>query len=102
MPYDDIVESINIWKQKLYPQIVSVFGGEPLLHPKIHNVFDAIKDAWPDVTIRLITNGYLLGRVKADKFFKHTPFEMQVSMHRKDHEHIINKNIIKKTILSSF
>ena len=95
MPYDDIIKSIDTWKTKLYPEIVSIFGGEPLLHPRIHDVFDAVKDAWPDVTIRLITNGYLLGKQKIDKFFKHAPFEVQVSIHRIDHEPIINKNIIK-------
>ena len=93
MPYDDIVESISTWKAKLYPEIVSIFGGEPLLHPKIYDVFDDVKQAWPDATIRLITNGYLLSKAKIDKFFKNTPFEMQVSVHRLDHEPIINKNI---------
>lgn len=95
MPYDDIIESIDTWKTKLYPEITSIFGGEPLLHPRIYDVFDYVKKVWPDTTIRLITNGYLLSKSKIDKFFKNTPFEMQVSVHRLDHEKIINANIKK-------
>ena len=100
MPYDDIVESIDTWKSKLYPEVTSIFGGEPLLHPRIYDVFDYVKQAWPDTTIRLITNGYLLSKAKIDKFFKNTPFEMQVSVHRKDHEKIINDNI--KRVLKQY
>ena len=75
MPYDDIIESIDTWKSKLHPEVTSIFGGEPLLHPRIYDVFDYVKQAWPDTTIRLITNGYLLSKAKIDKFFKNTPFE---------------------------
>ena len=94
MPFNDVIDSIDTWKNKIYPEILSIFGGEPLLHPKIHDIFLAVRQAWPDVTIRLITNGYLLSKQKVGNFFAHTPFEMQVSVHRLDHEHIINKNII--------
>ena len=94
MPFNDVIDSIDTWKNKVYPEILSIFGGEPLLHPKIHDIFLAVRQAWPDVTIRLITNGYLLSKQKVGNFFAHTPFEMQVSVHRLDHEHIINKNII--------
>jgi hypothetical protein len=100
MPYDDIIQSIDTWKSKLYPEVTSIFGGEPLLHPRIYDVFDYVKQAWPDTTIRLITNGYLLSKAKIDKFFKNTPFEMQVSLHRKDHEKLINNNI--KRILKQY
>ncbi len=95
MPFDDIVESIDTWKSKLYPDIVSIFGGEPLLHPKLYDIFAEVRKAWPDTTIRLITNGYLLNKKKVGNFFEHAPFEMQVSIHRLDHEDIINKNIIQ-------
>jgi len=94
MPFNDVIDSIDTWKGKVYPEILSIFGGEPLLHPKIHDIFSAVRQAWPDTTIRLITNGYLLSKQKVGNFFAHTPFEMQVSVHRLDHEHIINKNII--------
>jgi len=93
MPLDDIKESIDTWKEKVDPKMLSVFGGEPLLHPKLFDIFDYIKKAWPDTTIRLITNGYLLHRLDYARWFDYTPFEMQVSIHRLDHEHIVTKNI---------
>ena len=95
MPLEDIIKSINIWKDHLSPKIVSVFGGEPLLHPRLFNIFDLIKIAWPDTTIRLITNGYLLNRIDPERWFNCVePFEMQVSIHRLDHEEIITKNVL--------
>jgi organic radical activating enzyme len=94
MPLEDIIESINTWKDHLSPKIVSVFGGEPLLHPRLFNIFDQIKIAWPGSTIRLITNGYLLNRIDNDRWFDIEPLEIQVSIHRLDHEKIITKNII--------
>ena len=94
MPLKDIQESIDIWKKKVTPQILSVFGGEPLLHPKLFDIFDYIKQAWPHATIRLITNGYLLHRLDYSKWFDYQPFEMQVSIHRLDHEQIVTKNIL--------
>ena len=45
MPYDDIIESIDTWKSKLHPEVTSIFGGEPLLHPRIYDVFDYVKQA---------------------------------------------------------
>ena len=95
MPFDDILESITAWKDKLTPNIVSIFGGEPLLHPKLFDIFDIVKLAWPDTIIRLITNGYLLDRIDPARWFNCAePFEMQVSIHRLDHEKIITKNIL--------
>lgn len=94
MPFDDIVESIDTWKEKLTPTVLSIFGGEPLLHPKLFDIFAYVKQAWPNTTIRLITNGYLLNRFDPALWFEYEPFEMQVSIHRLDHEQVITKNIL--------
>ena len=75
MPYDAIVDSINTWKSKVYPKTTSIFGGEPLLHPRLTDIFSEVRKAWPDTTIRLITNGYLLNKKKVGNFFEHAPFE---------------------------
>ena len=45
MPFKDIQESIDTWKEKLTPTVLSIFGGEPLLHPKLFDIFDHIKQA---------------------------------------------------------
>ena len=92
-PLDSLLSQIDQWKRVITPKVLTLFGGEPLLHPKLHNLIDAIRDAWPTTRIRLITNGYLLKKHDPAKWFDYKPFEIQVSIHRSDHAHIINKEI---------
>lgn len=97
-PIDQLVNSIDKWKLLLDPEIVSIFGGEPCLHPKLQDICSEIRTAWPNTVIRLITNGYLLDRFDSSVWFDFSPFEMQISIHRKDHESLINDKI--KNILN--
>ena len=39
MPFKDIQNSIDTWKEKLTPTVLSIFGGEPLLHPKLFDIY---------------------------------------------------------------
>ena len=41
----------------LVPSVISIFGGEPLLHPRIKQVLELIRKHWPNAVIRFITNG---------------------------------------------
>lgn len=63
------------------------------MHPRIQKVLEAIRNAWPNALIRLITNGYLLRRHDPNTWFNFGPMQMQVSIHRHDHEHMITKEI---------
>lgn len=90
--------SFQKWRAVLAPDILTLFGGEPCLHPELLGICEAVRQSWPSSTIRLITNGYLLARFPANRWFDFEPFEMQISIHRKDHEPVINqqiKNILK-------
>jgi MoaA/NifB/PqqE/SkfB family radical SAM enzyme len=97
-PYSDIEQWVNHWSQLVTPRVITLFGGEPCLHPRLLDICQLVRTAWPNATIRLITNGYLLNRFPGDSWFDFAPFEMQVSVHRFDHEAVINKEI--KRILS--
>lgn len=96
-PRNNLVRDLHRWSQLISPDVVTIFGGEPTLHPELIEVCQDVRKAWPDSTIRLITNGYLLNRIDPKFWFTLGQFEMQISIHRKDHEHIINQNI--KSIL---
>lgn len=89
----DIQEQCQTWSKIIDPSVISIFGGEPLMHPRIQKVLEAIREAWPNAVIRLITNGYLLRRHDPETWFKFGSLEMQVSVHRSDHEHMITKEI---------
>ena len=93
--YDNLTANIYEWSQKLVPEVVTVFGGEPLLHNKIIDICKDIRTAWPNATIRLITNGLLLYRIDPNEWFQFSPFELQISVHRSDHEPTINAAIRK-------
>ncbi len=89
----DIKEQCDTWSKILDPSIISIFGGEPLMHPRIQKVLELIREAWPNAMIRFITNGYLLRRFNPEMWFGFGSLEMQVSIHRQDHEAMITKEI---------
>lgn len=39
---------------------ITILGGEPLLHPELLKIMDAVKEVYPDARLGLITNGLLL------------------------------------------
>jgi organic radical activating enzyme len=92
-PLNRLSSSFNQWKDLINPKVIAIFGGEPCLHPNLIEICAKIRHEWPESTIRLITNGYLLDRFSPDVWFEFSPFEMQVSIHRRDHESKINEQI---------
>jgi organic radical activating enzyme len=93
--FASIEKQINTWSKIINPKVLTLFGGEPLLHPRLHNVIKTIRSAWNHTTIRLITNGYFLKNYEPQSWFNYKPFEIQVSIHRKDHEKILTNEIKK-------
>lgn len=90
---EEITQWLTYWSALVEPNVTTLFGGEPCLHPRLPEICGLIRQYWPNTVIRLITNGYLLDNFDPAHWFEYGPFEMQVSMHRKDHEHKINQAI---------
>lgn len=60
-------EWLQFWSERLDPEHITLFGGEPLLHPYFTEWCLAIREIWgPKVTISLNTNGYYLDKLIAD------------------------------------
>lgn len=97
---DEVKSWCDHWSPYLTPTVLTIFGGEPLMNRQILSICQILRQAWPKSTLRLITNGYLLSNFDPDAWFQFGPFEMQVSIHRADHEKIINQHI--KKILENF
>lgn len=89
----NIDQWIKKWQAVIEPKVITLFGGEPCLHPKLQDIAHSVRVAWPDSVIRLITNGFLLDNFPAAGWFDLAPFEIQVSVHRKDQEEKINQSI---------
>lgn len=91
--FADVDAWIQTWAHRITPGVVTLFGGEPCLHPRLLEICHVIRYHWPDAVIRLITNGYLLDNFDSGAWFDLAPVEIQVSVHRSDHEHLINQAI---------
>jgi len=96
-PIESIEHQCHTWNKIINPKVLSIFGGEPLLHPRLEKILFIIRKYWPETQIRLITNGYLMHRYDPEIWFNFAPMEIQVSIHRRDHENLIT-NEIKKII----
>jgi sulfatase maturation enzyme AslB (radical SAM superfamily) len=60
---------LEFWAQRLNPASVTLFGGEPLLHPNFVGWATAVKSLWGnDSVIKVNTNGYYL-----DRLYDHIP-----------------------------
>lgn len=92
-PLEEITAWIDHWSQLVEPRVLTIFGGEPCLHPDLLAICQHVRTAWPTSIIRLITNGYFLHKFDTGAWYKFEPFEMQVSIHRADHEPHINRTI---------
>jgi hypothetical protein len=94
-PFESLELQCKTWHTIINPGVVSLFGGEPLMHPRLLDVLYMVRKYWPTSIIRLITNGYLLKKYDPNVWFNFGKFEMQVSVHRKDHEKLLTAEIKK-------
>lgn len=97
--YESLCKNMDEWSKLITPKVLTIFGGEPLLHPKFCDVVRYARQCWPDSTIRVITNGLLLDKIPPEFWFTVGKIELQVSVHREDFENQLNasiKNIIQK------
>ena len=56
-------EWLRYWADKLDPEEVTIFGGEPLLHPQFIEWCREVRSLWPNVGLRINTNGYYLNNL---------------------------------------
>jgi len=90
---NDIQTQCDTWSKIIDPSVISIFGGEPLMHPRIGKVLSTVRHHWPLAQIKLITNGYLLKKHDPELWFTFGNMQMQISIHRHDHEKIITDQI---------
>ena len=66
---DQVLNDFSILAEYCRPQHVRLCGGEPLLHPHLLDVIDAVRDSGISECIRVVTNGTLLHRMP-DQFWQ--------------------------------
>lgn len=75
---DESLEWLQFWATKLNPKTITLFGGEPLLHPQFVDWAIKIRQAWgPSPALGVNTNGYYLNNIfdRVPELFK--PGNMQ-------------------------
>ena len=63
---EELADSFEKWSRKLIPDIVCLYGGEPLLNPNITGIVSDARRYWRSSTIEIITNGLLLPDISED------------------------------------
>lgn len=53
---------MSAWDRRLAPQVFSVLGGEPTVHPHLAEFLRLSRRHWPTAHLRLVTNGFFLHR----------------------------------------
>ena len=51
---------MKLWNSRISPQIFSLLGGEPTIHPNLTEAVSLSRKNWPDAKLRIVTNGFFL------------------------------------------
>jgi hypothetical protein len=76
---ETVFRDFSILAKVFRPRVVKVLGGEPLLHPNIISVIEALRASGICEQIRLVTNGLLLPRMPGE--FWNVLDELEISIY---------------------
>ena len=62
LPLKEADNWMKSWNNRINPKIFSILGGEPTIHPNLTEFISLSRKNWPNATLRLATNGFLLHR----------------------------------------
>ena len=65
---EDILGWFKQWNQKIYPNVINLLGGEPLMHPDLAEIIFESSRIFPNSRIEITTNGLLLPRIESAVF----------------------------------
>ena len=93
--YDDLVQGMQQWSKVLDPEWIVLFGGEPLMHPRIKDIVREARRCWPRAKICIPTNALLLRKIFDTDWVREVqPLEIRVALHKDDEEGRFFKNLI--------
>lgn len=85
--WQDYADEYRSWSQEVTIGSIAILGGEPLLNPTFLDWVNGIRDLWPRVPMRVITNGYHLLKVKnLYETVRRNRVELWVGIHNKMHK----------------
>jgi len=76
---EQVHRDLSILARHCRPERVGLLGGEPLLHPDLPDVLDAVRDSGISDCLRVVTNGVLLRKMRPS-FWKNVE-QVHISSH---------------------
>ncbi len=88
------------WSQKIKIGSIAILGGEPLLNPDFIHWVDGISKLWPNITVRVISNGFRLpyNQELYQRLITNKHLSLWVGIHNKQHKKTIIDTIKKFTV----
>lgn len=62
VPLEEAERWMASWDRRIAPELFSLVGGEPTVHPDLCDFIVLARRHWPGATLRIVTNGFLLHR----------------------------------------
>jgi len=83
IPKETLIDSFEKWNRKLSPELIILYGGEPLLNPEIADIVIAVKHYWQQSQCLIFTNGILLPRLPDStlQVFAENNVQVHISQH---------------------
>jgi len=76
---DSLHNDLIILSKYFHAERINLLGGEPLLHPRLLDIIDVVKDTGIADKIRVVTNGLLLSSI--DEYFWRAIDELSISVY---------------------
>jgi hypothetical protein len=90
--WDDYSTVYQQWSKKLTFGWMTLMGGEPLLNPTLFDWMSGLRSLWPDVKLRVMSNGFLLDKRKDLYNHLSNDVNLWIGIHNKQHK----KEILSK------
>jgi len=89
------------WSERITPASINIMGGEPLLNPYINEWLCGLRELWPTIPIKIVSNGSRLNKVAGLYDTLRTLTQnynpdtyIQISMHDRSMEEEILRDVI--------
>jgi hypothetical protein len=96
---EELADSFKKWSAKLSPDIVTLYGGEPLLNSDIIGIVSDAHHYWQHSMLEIITNGTLLLGISDDvlRAFSENNVYITISRHLRTQNHLdeIDKSFLR-------
>jgi len=97
VPKEVLADSFEKWSYKISPQVIRLYGGEPLLNHDIADIVVLAYQHFPQSQYQIVTNGILFPRVSDDtlRIFKKYNVHIHISQHLDTEEY---RDILKYSL----